>query len=581
MSLVEPTLATGDLFRFTSGPRNAKIAIVGESWGKDELATGQPFVGSSGKLLNDLLAAAGLDRDEIFCTNVVDAQPYRNNMYEFFYTTRDARASGVPCVRGLYPQPIVTKGLTKLYNQLALVNPELIIACGNYALWALTHDNFKVGNNQRRKVPTGIMSWRGSQLYANVLQHPIPLLPIVHPAAAMRQWSLTYTIKHDLGARIPLLGKGHWDAPKRNFIVRPSFEQTVRWLAQLLAFLDKWETQLAVDLETRAAHIACCGLSYNINEALCIPFMCVENDQGYWNLDEESAIINLLRRIFSHQNVRLVGQNFLYDAQYFALYWLIQVRCDFDTMIAQHACWPGTPKGLDYISSLYCHYHRYWKDEGKEWDAKVPEEQLWEYNCKDCVTTLESANELRKVITAQEVEVPFQDMMRQFNMALRMMMRGVKINLKTRADTSMDLMERIDEYECAFEALIPPDVWPRKKNTKPWYRSPKQLGEIFYDMLGMKEIKHPKTHVRTTNDAALETLKDRDPLLYPLFEMIQEYRSMGIFQNNFCNAKLSPDKRMRCSFGVASTETYRWNSGEDAFGTGTNLQNVPKGNEEE
>ena len=38
---------------------------------------------------------------------------------------------------------------------------------------------------------------------------------------------------------------------------------------------------------------------------------------------------------------------------------------------------------------MYCQSHVYWKDEGKNWDPKVGEEQLWTYNCKDCVITYE------------------------------------------------------------------------------------------------------------------------------------------------------------------------------------------------
>lgn len=60
-----------------------------------------------------------------------------------------------------------------------------------------------------------------------------------------------------------------------------------------------------------------------------------------------------------------------------------------DTMLAQHVCFSNMQKGLDFLSSMYCKHHTYWKDDGKTWDAKTGEDQLWAYNCQDAVITFE------------------------------------------------------------------------------------------------------------------------------------------------------------------------------------------------
>ena len=83
------------------------------------------------------------------------------------------------------------------------------------------------------------------------------------------------------------------------------------------------------------------------------------------------------------------------------------------------------------------------------------------------------------------------------------------------------------------------------------------------------------------NEEALERIKRIEPVLTPIVEMLQEYRSLGFFLNTFCRAKLDPDDRMRCSYNIGGTETYRWSSSENAFGRGTNLQNLPKGIEDD
>ena len=58
-----------------------------------------------------------------------------------------------------------------------------------------------------------------------------------------------------------------------------------------------------------------------------------------------------------------------------------------------------------------------------------------------------------------------------------------------------------------------------------------------------------------------------------------QHRSLGVFLSTFCLMPLDTDGRMRCSFNVCGTETMRFSSSENAFGTGGNLQNIPKGEE--
>ena len=90
-----------------------------------------------------------------------------------------------------------------------------------------------------------------------------------------------------------------------------------------------------------------------------------------------------------------------------------------------------------------------------------------------------------------------------------------------------------------------------------------------------------KTFRPTTNDEALEKIATREPLLRPMTKIIREMRSIGVFISNFIKAQLDPDGRMRCSFNPAGTETYRFSSSTSAFDTGTNLQTIPEGDEDE
>ena len=154
---------------------------------------------------------------------------------------------------------------------------------------------------------------------------------------------------------------------------------------------------LVCDVETRHGRIACVGFGWSPLDALCIPLMHV-NGTRYW-LEVEGQLAAAIRRIMEHPRVRLIGQNFNYDRQYFYRDPLFgfRPRLHYDTMIGQHLLFPGVPKDLAYQASHYCQWHRFWKDEGKE-ITSADEGQWWNYNCRDCVATWEVASVTRPLL---------------------------------------------------------------------------------------------------------------------------------------------------------------------------------------
>jgi DNA polymerase I-like protein with 3'-5' exonuclease and polymerase domains len=69
--------------------------------------------------------------------------------------------------------------------------------------------------------------------------------------------------------------------------------------------------------------------------------------------------------------------------------------------------------------------------------------------------------------------------------------------------------------------------------------------------------------------------------MLPITRKISELRSLGVFNSTFVQAPLDTDGRIRTSFNICGTETYRFASSKNAFGTGLNCQNIPKGGETE
>jgi len=532
--------------------------IVGEAPGEREVHEGIPFVGYAGQELSKMLAEAGINRNECFLTNVCRVRPPGNDIGAFVAMRKSDITPQHGLIRDKYVMPPVWDGLEALTREIEMVRPNVIIAFGNLATWALT------GN-------WGIMSWRGSVLECDLklsLDYKPKVVPAYHPSAVMRQWSWRQIVVHDLRRAKTQASFPGILRPDYQFITRPSFEQAQYYLTQLITQVETSKTKLSVDIETRAGHIACIGIAWTHLNAICIPLMCVERQDGYWSEDEELAIYQLTQRLLTHPNAEVVGQNFLYDAQYFYRHLHYIPRLVRDTMLAQHTCFSNMQKGLDFLSSMYCDHHEFWKDEGKEWDEKTGEDQLWVYNCKDAVITYEVDTVEQRNVDLMGLREVHDFQQKLFWPVLRTMNRGIRVDHAKRAEFAMTLFNEIAQRETWLNDALGFPV-----NIK----SPKQMKELFYEQFAQRPITSRKTGTITCDDEALGKIADREPLLKPVVRKIQELRSLGVFLSTFINAPLDIDGRMRCSFNIAGTETYRFSSSTNAFGTGLNLQNIPKG----
>lgn len=593
----EKDLSDAALWFGTSGPKDARIIIIGEAWGYEENQTKTPFTGTSGGELTRILAEAGIDRAECLLTNVAALKPLNNELWREF--------DGTEAVRGLYPNQTILSELQRLYQQIRAFPRTLIIATGNYPLWALSNccgASPEPGSSKIRPdgkpayTPSGIMQWRGSMIHTeeSICGTKIPLLPIIHPAAIMRQWDLRYITVHDLRARVPMALAENWvNATPPVFLAPPDYNQCISRLDHWLRILDAGTTlRLSGDIETYRGLITCIGFADSSNFAMTIPFVRKVSSadhllDSYWSIEQEVQIILRLQRLLTHPNLDLEGQNFLYDVQYINFWWGVLPYANFDTMYAWHVCFPGTPKALDYLSSLFCRYHRYWKEDHKEWDlAHGDVGTLLRYNAEDCVRTFECGTTIRSLVVSFGLADQWEWMKRKRDLALRMMLRGVRVNQTLRDHLGYQLMEVHTNLANDLLAIIPqkwagdPGKSAKTKEPVLWFSSSKQLKWIFGKFLGIKIPTHRKTKNETLGKEALNELREKHPIWRPLFNLLGDIRSVGVFLTHFIRATLDPDGRMRCSFNPAGTETFRWSSSKNAFGRGSNLQNLPKGDED-
>ena len=134
---------------FGVGNPKAKLVFVGEAPGADEDAQGEPFVGDAGKMLNRIIAAMELKREEVYICNVVKCRPPQNRPPE-----ADEVAACMPF----------------LLRQLAAIKPEVIVALGSSAAQALL----------QTKVPISKLRGKFHDF------HGIPLMPTYHPSYLLR-----------------------------------------------------------------------------------------------------------------------------------------------------------------------------------------------------------------------------------------------------------------------------------------------------------------------------------------------------------------------------------------------------------
>lgn len=179
---------------------------------------------------------------------------------------------------------------------------------------------------------------------------------------------------------------------------------------------------------------------------------------------------------------------------------------------------------------------------------------------------------MTSVIDKLGFQPQFEFLQRLNEHVISMMIRGVRIDRAMKDRLSLELLDALADREDRITELLGAPINPS---------SPKQLQDLFYNEMGMKPVLAKKTYNPTTNADALQELAQREPLLAPLVHLINESRSIGVFLSTFVMMPLDLDLRMRCSFNVGGTETFRFSSSGNAFGSGGNLQNIPKGTEDD
>jgi DNA polymerase len=161
---------------FGDGDPNARLMFVGEGPGADEDAQGLPFVGRAGQLLNNMINAMGLRRDQVYIANIVKCRPPQNRV----------------------PEPIEANTCSPfLFRQIDIIHPEVIVALGATAATYLLGAKSPLGALRGR-----IHQARGLKLI--VTYHPAFLLR--DPRQKKEAWADLQIAMAELGLKAPKAG---------------------------------------------------------------------------------------------------------------------------------------------------------------------------------------------------------------------------------------------------------------------------------------------------------------------------------------------------------------------------------------
>lgn len=209
------------------------------------------------------------------------------------------------------------------------------------------------------------------------------------------------------------------------------------------------------------------------------------------------------------------------------------------------------------------------------------------YNGLDCLVTLEVHKKLSTVISDLELEKSYQRSLGENSVAVLMGLRGIAVNNTqkeaARKGLEADIKELYDFLEeCCLAMGMPETLNPN---------SPKQMKQFFFGLTPVPRKKEMLDYSGVSLRAkaiysfakgerklscdrnTLEKLAKKSPELALFSRLILDIRDLEK-QNEVFVARLHEDGRMHCQYGVAATDTYRWNSSETPDRRGRNLQNI-------
>lgn len=515
------------------------IVLIGESPGKNELKTGFPFMGDSGKMLDNALAQVPGSQE-----------PYYLNAIQCNPGTRDEKDETL--------LKIATQTCRHhVLSELERAPRKVIIALGKPALWSVTDNyDYKITQERGKLLPTPLAS--------------IALIPTVHPAFIMtggkggtfQQFMRDIKYGLDLAA-----GRPPKSPPVITYEVAQGIEDILRW-EQLFLHAD----YIASDIETS-------GFNHMSDDILCIGFA-ITSDHVYV---VPKHLVKYIRPLFDN-GAKFIWHNGKFDVKFLWQHGIDNARVDHDTMLLSYALDEiGGIHDLEQVSSDWLNSPN-WKNMLEQYlpkpgasYANIPTPVLHKYMAFDIGNTRALLDILLPLVMADSSlrRVYHRLFIPASGFLARVEDNGIHVDLE--AVQKNDGIYAAEQTKYGDELREIGAQFPASGYTEKLPGSWKQLAKLFYDDLGFKP---PRRTSRSTDNDALEKLPD-----HPAVKALRRYRKVAKERGTYIkpllgvhNAKgvlvkvtiIRRDGRVHASYLIHGTRTGRLASKDP------NLQNVPR-----
>jgi DNA polymerase I-like protein with 3'-5' exonuclease and polymerase domains/uracil-DNA glycosylase len=389
---------------------DAKITVIGEAPGENELNAKHPFVGRSGEILNSTLAEGGVAREDCTVTNAALCRPpeelkafeYRLKIMHEAACAR-ARAAGLPDP----PEPITpcTCCAPRLKRDIEESNAKTVMAVGGAALRAVAdHWNVPMGS-VKKKVKAGELRIAGlkKQIGAPLtMKDGTIVVASYHPAFAMRPGSRHYmhVIKKHMTRTAEIAKRGKIDWVEPEYILEPDVETIERVLAEIQASGES----VTIDIETDhgtglgkefdpfTCRIRCIGFGATINgteTVIVVPIRYMNGAEWWPDLQTKKRVIQACMNVLNSNP--LVGHNLAFDTSVLLRFkMLVRRDREYDDSMLLHHDTPDNdlPHDLGFVGSRYFEVPSWKSGADDKYYEDITDYDLHAYNAKDVTVTM-------------------------------------------------------------------------------------------------------------------------------------------------------------------------------------------------
>ena len=338
-----------------------RIAIVGEAPYEQEVLSNQPFAGNALHQLKQWLEAGDYALEDCLLTNVFRKKALQNDVQNHFLKKSAAKSFAKmtkerghewkpyfgwdsPAGSRGYPRPDMEPFLEELVQEIRAAQPNVVLALGAVALWALTGFD-KIG------------TYRGTAMMSRPEFGPVKVLGTYHPYAIIRNWDNRYVAVTDTMKAVRESEYPDIRRREREIWIEPTLKDLDTFYERYIEPLRGTGKPVAYDIETRGSDLVTCfGLSPDPSVSIVVPFVDSRNPGGhYWlSLNSELAAFDWLAKILEDPEITKLTHNGTYDYMWTIERMGIAPRGIIeDTLHMSHALQPEQMKGLGHLGSLY------------------------------------------------------------------------------------------------------------------------------------------------------------------------------------------------------------------------------------